>query len=117
MKRTGIFLFIALGAIFLFTASPAYAGSSSQSTSSCTSVKNSGFTNNVIKGGVANAFVSLRCSVEISLVSYEAPDPDYNASTAAQQAEFDHETEFLAAGTHFLSVRVPNCYYQVDLVV
>lgn len=52
-----------------------------------------------------------------TLVSYSAPGPTFDANTAAQQIIFDVDTKtFSGSGTCCLSVDVPSCYFQIDLV-
>ncbi|HZT92420.1 MAG TPA: hypothetical protein VFA05_10315 [Gaiellaceae bacterium] len=54
--------------------------------------------------------------VKVSLVSYEAPGPSWDPNTASQQVKYDFQTQLLSAGTTTLTVRVPDCYFQLDLV-
>ncbi len=54
--------------------------------------------------------------IKLSLVSYKAPGPTFDANTADQQTVHDSKTVVLGAGNHTLNVAVPNCYYQVDFV-
>jgi hypothetical protein len=61
--------------------------------------------------------VAAGCSnVKLSLVSYKAPGPAFDAKTADQRTVHDSKTVLLGAGNHTLTVAVPNCYYQVDFV-
>ncbi len=53
---------------------------------------------------------------EISLVSYNAPEPFYDADDANLQTVFQSVTAVEAPGTHTLSVTLPNNFYQVDFV-
>ena len=72
-----------------------------------------------IAGGTATVSFTLAggCqNVKLSLVSYKAPGPTFDANTADQQTVHDSKTVVLGAGNHTLSVAVPNCYYQVDFV-
>ena len=55
-------------------------------------------------------------NIKLSLVSYKAPGPTFDANTADQQTVHDSKTVLLGAGNHTLNVAVPNCYYQVDFV-
>jgi hypothetical protein len=53
----------------------------------------------------------------VSFVSYTAPDPYFDANDASEQKIFDVATGvYTRAGTYSLTITVPNCYYQVDLV-
>jgi hypothetical protein len=65
---------------------------------------------------VASFTVPAHCSVEASLVSYQAPSSSYDARTASQQTVFDSQDRTFGAGNQSLSVAVPNCYFQVDFV-
>ena len=49
-------------------------------------------------------------------MSYKAPGPAFDADTAHLQTVHDSKTVLLGAGSHTLTVLVPNCYYQVDFV-
>jgi protocatechuate 3,4-dioxygenase beta subunit len=53
---------------------------------------------------------------DFTLVSYTAPQPYFDANTASQQRIFDLDTETVTAGTHTLTVHVPNCFFQIDFV-
>jgi hypothetical protein len=67
---------------------------------------------------VASFTVPSNCSVPLSLVSYTAPGPSFDANTADKQTVFDHTPDGAAygAGHHSLTVKVPACYFQVDFV-
>ncbi|MBX9578866.1 MAG: hypothetical protein K2X87_01035 [Gemmataceae bacterium] len=52
----------------------------------------------------------------VTFVSYTAPEPYFNANTAGQQVIYDLATGEFGPGTGTLTVRLPNSYYQVDLV-
>ena len=71
------------------------------------------------QGGTATVTftVAAGCNVQLSLVSYQAPAAAFSADTANQQTVFDADTATLAAGSHSLSVDVPNCFFQVDFVL
>ena len=72
-----------------------------------------------ISGGSATVSfaVAAGCSnIKLSLVSYKAPGPAFDASTADQQTVHDSRTVLLGAGNHTLTVAMPNCFYQVDFV-
>ena len=56
-------------------------------------------------------------TVTLSLVSYEAPTPAFIAALASQQMVYQSQTQTFGPGQHTLTVRVPNCYFQVDLVL
>jgi hypothetical protein len=64
----------------------------------------------------ANFTVAAGRSVTLSLVSYEAPAPTSNAENLQYQEVFRLATGTFAAGTHSLTVKAPNCYFQVDFV-
>ncbi len=53
---------------------------------------------------------------QITFVSYTAPGATFDANTASQQKIYDLDTDEFGPGYHTLTVRVPNCYYQVDFV-
>ena len=54
--------------------------------------------------------------VVVSLVSYNAPGPRFDANTANQQTVFEIATGTFGPGEHSLTVRLPNGNYQVDFV-
>lgn len=53
-------------------------------------------------------------AVTLSLVSYEAAAPTSNAENLQLQTVFQVDTGTFDAGTHSLTVKVPDCYFQVD---
>ena len=57
---------------------------------------------------------------QVSLVSYLAPGPTFDASTAGAQMIYQDATGFFTAGataqSYSLTVTIPNCYYQIDFV-
>lgn len=53
---------------------------------------------------------------QLSLVSYTAPGPTFDAKTADQQVVFQTDIGTFGPGVHTLSVDLPDCYYQVDFV-
>ena len=56
-------------------------------------------------------------NVVASFMTYTAPESYFNANTASQQKVYDLVTGSYAPGvTYNLTVRVPNCNYQIDLV-
>jgi hypothetical protein len=56
------------------------------------------------------------CTVELSLVSYEAPTAVFDPSLAAQQKLFAAETDVYGPGQHRVEVPLPECFWQVDFV-
>jgi uncharacterized repeat protein (TIGR01451 family) len=54
--------------------------------------------------------------IQLSLVSYKAPGPQFSEQTADQQQLYDSKTGTYSAGTYSLAVNVPGCYYQIDFV-
>jgi len=55
-------------------------------------------------------------SATLTLVSYTAPQPYFDANTASQQNIFDQDSNLFGPGTYTLSVLVPNSYYQIDFI-
>ena len=53
---------------------------------------------------------------QISLVSYNAPEPFYNPDDANLQTIFQSVTQVEGPGTHTLSVALPTNFYQLDFV-
>ena len=53
---------------------------------------------------------------QLSLVSYIAPAPYWTVANADLQQIYDVSTGTFSAGTHCLTVELPNCYYQIDFV-
>ena len=56
------------------------------------------------------------CTVELSLVSYEAPTPKFDPSLADQQKLFAATTDVYGPGEHRVEVALPDCFWQVDFV-
>ncbi len=54
--------------------------------------------------------------VTLSLVSYTAPDPYFDANDASQQQIFEVDTGTFGPGTYTLTVHLPHSFYQVDFV-
>jgi hypothetical protein len=52
----------------------------------------------------------------VTFVTYTAPDNTYNASDASEQQEFQVVTIMAQPGENSISVQIPNCNYQIDLV-
>jgi hypothetical protein len=65
---------------------------------------------------VAAFTVPANCTVEVSLVSYQAPGSAYDPNTASQQTVFDSKDVTFGAGNQSLSVDTPACFFQVDFV-
>ena len=53
---------------------------------------------------------------QLSLVSYNAPEPFFDANLASDQTVYQYVTQVFGPGTHTLTVTLPNNYYQVDFV-
>ena len=53
---------------------------------------------------------------QLTLVSYTAPGSSFSDSTAYEQVIYQQATGTFAAGTHSLTVTIPNSYYQIDFV-
>ena len=72
----------------------------------------------VAEGDSVTAHVTVAAgrSVTLSLVSYEAPAPTSNAENLQLQEVFELATGTFGAGAHSLTVKVPDCYFQVDFV-
>lgn len=56
------------------------------------------------------------CDVLVSLVSYTAPDPYFDANDANQQKIYDEISFYAPPGSHQMTVSMPNCYFQADFV-
>jgi uncharacterized surface anchored protein len=55
-------------------------------------------------------------AMTFSLVSYNAPDPVFNASDASEQTIYQEVSAVEGPGTHTLTVTIPSNYYQIDFV-
>ena len=64
----------------------------------------------------ANFTVNAGKVATLSLVSYKAPAPTWTSANMQLQAIFDVQSATFSAGRHSLTVKVPNCYFQVDFV-
>jgi hypothetical protein len=53
---------------------------------------------------------------QLSLMSYTAPDPYFDANRASLQKIYDAQTGFFMPGTHSMTVTIPSYYFQVDFV-
>jgi hypothetical protein len=54
--------------------------------------------------------------IELTLVAYTALEPYWNPATAKDQRIASQQTGVFPPGRHRLEVRVPECFFQVDLV-
>jgi hypothetical protein len=64
----------------------------------------------------ANFTVAAGKTVTLSLVSYKATAPTSNFQNLQLQQLSEVQTGTFTAGKHCLTVKVPNCYFQVDFV-
>jgi len=73
---------------------------------------------NVHEGDTVQArfTIAAGASTTLSLVSYLAPGPTFNAATASQQVVFDSQTQTFGPGPHTLSVNVHDCDFQIDFI-
>ncbi len=55
------------------------------------------------------------CTQDVTIASWQAPDAD-KGRPYDQQKLFAWETGTFAPGQHTITVKLPNCYYQVDLI-
>ncbi len=55
-------------------------------------------------------------SETVTLVSYIAPGPSFSDATAYEQLIYRQAGGTFGAGTHTLTVQLPNCDYQIDFV-
>jgi LPXTG-motif cell wall-anchored protein len=54
------------------------------------------------------------CQVAVSMAAWTAPDATHGRPYD-QQKMFDHATSTFGVGRHTLTVKLPNCFYQIDL--
>ena len=64
-----------------------------------------------------NFTVRAGATVKLSLVSYKAPTPQWDPDLVEQQVRFDYKTATYSAGSHSITIKIPDCFYQVDFVV
>lgn len=55
------------------------------------------------------------CAKTVTLESWKAPNAT-DGRPFKEQVLFRHKTETFGAGSHLMSVQLPNCFYQVDLI-
>lgn len=68
-----------------------------------------------IDATVSVSLASTDCDYQtVTLVAYSTQGPDYNS--AGTQTLFDKDTEFVQGDPVTFSVKVPNCFYQIDLI-
>jgi len=66
---------------------------------------------------VAHFTIAAGCAnMQLSLASYKAPQPFFDAGSTISQTLYASDTGDFAPGTHTLTVSVPGCDYQVDFV-
>ena len=71
---------------------------------------------NTQQGDTVSVTFTATMTEQITIVSYVAPGSTFNQSTAYQQQIFDECTGTFSSGTHTLTVQIPNCYYQIDVI-
>ncbi|HZZ43308.1 MAG TPA: SdrD B-like domain-containing protein [Tepidisphaeraceae bacterium] len=73
---------------------------------------------NTNQGDEVTAFFNYTGSTPhpVTLVTYTAPDNYYNANDASDQKVFQIVTIMAQPGENSISVQIPNCDYQIDLV-
>ena len=71
-----------------------------------------------INGNTATSRFSLKgaanCKYYMSLFSFEAPSA--NGQPFREQTLYAQQTKFVGPGNHTLTVEIPECYFQVDMV-
>jgi uncharacterized protein (DUF2141 family) len=74
---------------------------------------------NVHQGDMVQAVFTVRAghTAQVSLVSYSATGPTFDAATASQDTVFDSDSATFGPGTYALTVHVPNWFFQVNLVL
>lgn len=60
--------------------------------------------------------VADNCEERYSLVSYESPNDDFTPDGIVNQKFFESDTGVFAAGDHELTVKVPECFFQIDFI-
>ena len=82
----------------------------------CTTVTNLG--GNTQQGDTVTVTFTVPSGMNdtLTLVSYIAPGSSFSDSTAYQQVIYQQATGTFAPGTHSLTVKIPNEYYQIDFV-
>ncbi len=76
----------------------------------------SNLSGNTNQGNSVTAVFTVTMTETLSLVSYIAPGPSFDATTAYQQQIFDVASGTFTPGTYMLTVLIPNSYYQIDFV-
>lgn len=126
-------LYILLASFFFYTGGAAIAQSGAQTTpAQCVTgdavAKNivykvngkkvSSLAGNVKEGNLVEVTftTSSATKTRFSLVAYNAAGKSFSAQNAEKLEAFDYETAEFVAGTHTLSVTVPNNYFEVDFV-
>lgn len=118
MKRTIITSFIALAVITLGVAFVTTQDTSAAAEKPCIN-KGQDKTSWTVNGNVATAHFNIpkECKeVKISLSSYTSPSNTDGRPYTAQKFYASTTHVFNKPGQHKLSVKIPNCFYQVDLV-
>lgn len=55
------------------------------------------------------------CKKTVTIVSWKATDGNFTYPITGQ-TQYAHVTETLGVGTHTITVPIPNCYFQIDLL-
>jgi hypothetical protein len=104
----------------IFAAQPAHATTGACSvvatgTKNTTGASNSRFVANNDGTVTGSVTVTGDCQQTVTIASWQAPDATHGLPYSAQKL-YAHTTATFGAGVHTLSVKLPDCYYQVDLV-
>jgi hypothetical protein len=72
-----------------------------------------------VQGGVVSSKVKVtdddECRETVTLVTWQAPDGNKGLPYSAQKL-FQHTTKTFAPGVYSISTKLPDCFFQVDLV-
>ncbi len=116
MKISKVFLGFALGLVIALST----IGAQASATSNKCEVIGSGlkwgsfFT---VKNNTATANFTVKgdnCTMPVTLVVYKSPSA--NGQPLLEQKVYKYSTKTFGPGVHSLSVKVPDCFYQADLV-
>src|SRR5689334_9777328 len=119
MKISKLFLSLAAATVIAVSAlgAKAYATSPANCTVDGTPLGKWGSTLTINDNEITSDFVvkGQNCTITMSLVTWKAPSA--NGQPLYEQKIYDYKTETFGPGNHSLTVFLPDCYYQADLMV
>jgi len=122
ISRSIVFSTAALASLLVISSAPLVHADVAACTVKAVGTKNGAGASNsrfvIHTDGTASADVQVtgtNCAVPVTISAWQAPDALKGRPYSAQKL-FGHTTQTFNEGMHTISVKLPDCYYQVDLL-